>query len=376
MERAYKIRIYPNKEQQIQIARTFGCTRLVYNYFLDLRNIGWDYGFSLGYSWTQAELTSYKNEKLFLKKVDKFALQNSLRDLERGFKNFFARRAKHPRFKSKHDNKQSYRTNYTNGNIAVMEKSIKLPKLGKIKAKISRPIEGRVLNVTISRTASGKFFASICCTDIKIAKLEPTLKEVGIDLGLKDFAITSDGDKKSNPKHLKKSLKRLKMLQKRLSRKQKGSCNRDKMRIRVAKIHEHITNQRKDFLQKYTTWLVHNYDLICIEDLQVKNMMANHHLAQAVADVGWGAFSVMLDYKSLWYGKVVQRVDRFFPSSQLCHVCGYRNSEVKDLSVREWTCPNCHTEKMDRDINAAINLLNEGKRLLIEQTNKAAERVA
>ena len=372
MERAYKIRIYPNKEQQMQIIRTFGCARLVYNYFLDLRNIGWDYGFHLGYLWTQTELTSYKNEKLFLKKVDKFALQNSLRDLERGFKNFFARRANHPRFKSKHDNKQSYRTNYTHGNIAIREKLIKLPKLGWIKAKISCPIEGRILNVTVSRTASGKFFISICCTDVEIAKLKPTLKEVGIDLGLKDFAITSDGDKKSNPKYLKKSLKRLKMLQKRLSRKQKGSKNRNKIRIIVAKIHEYITNQRKDFLQKYTTWLIHNYDLICTENLQVKNIMANHHLAQAVADVGWGAFFAMLDYKSLWYGKVVQRVDKFFPSSQLCHVCGYRNLEVKDLSLREWTCPNCHTEKMDRDINAAINILNEGKRLLEEHAEQTS----
>lgn len=371
LEKTFKYRIYPTQTQRMQIAKTIGCARLVYNDAIDCRKLAWDIGcISLNYNWTSKSLTELKKHLTFLKEVDKCALQNALKDLDCAYKNFFAGRAKYPRFKRKHSCKQNYRTSFSNGNIAVLENKVKLPKLGKIKAKISHPIEGRIINATVSFTKSEKYFVSVCCTDVEIAKLKPTFKEVGIDLGIKDFAITSDGDKEPNPKYLKKSLKRLKMLQKRLSRKQKGSNNRNKARIRLAKLHEHIANQRENFLQQYTTKLVRNYDLICIENLNVKGMMANHHLAQAVGDVGMGRFSALLSYKVLWYGKVVQQIGRFYPSSQTCHICGYRNPEVKDLSVREWDCV-CGVHH-DRDINAAKSILNEGKRLLEERAEQTA----
>ena len=365
MEKAFKFRIYPTPLQGLQIARTIGCARLVYNDALDCRKRAWDVDcIRLNYNWTSQNLTGLKKHLTFLKEADKFALQNALKDLDRAYQNFFAGRAKYPRFKRKHSPKQSYRTNYTNNNIAVLEKAVKLPKLGKVRAKISRPVEGRIISATVSCTKSGRYFVSVCCTDVEIAKLEPTFREVGIDLGITYFAITSDGDKKANPKYLKKSLKRLKLLQKRLSRKQKGSHNRDKARVRLAKLHEYISNQRENFLQQYTTWLVRNYDLLCIEDLNVKGMMANHCLAQAVGDVGMGRFGIMLDYKAKWYGKVVQQIGRFYPSSQTCHICGYCNPKVKDLSVREWDCL-CGAHH-DRDINAAKSILKEGKKLLGE----------
>lgn len=371
MEKAFKYRIYPTQAQRLQIAKTIGCARLVYNDALDCRKLAWDVGcISLNYNWTSQSLTELKKHLSFLKEADKFALQNVLKDLDRAYKNFFAGRAKYPHFKRKHSHKQSYRTNFTNGNIVVLEDEVKLPKLGKVKANISRPIEGKVISATVSFTKSGKYFVSVCCTDVEIAKWEPTLREVGIDLGIKDFAITSDGDKEPNPKYLKKSLKRLKMLQKRLSRKQKGSNHRNQAIARLAKLHEYIANQRENFLQQYTTWLVKNYDLICIENMNVKGMMANHCLAQAVGDVGMGRFSAMMNYKALWYGKAVQQIGRFYPSSQTCHICGYRNPEVKDLSIREWDCV-CGAHH-DRDINAAKSILNEGKRLLEERAEQAA----
>ena len=234
--------------------------------------------------------------------------------------------------------------------------SVKLPKLGKVKAKISRPIQGRIINATVSRTKSGKYFVSICCADVEIQKLKPSNREVGIDLGIKDFAITSDGEKIANPKYLKKSLSRLKMLQRRLSRKSSGSQNRNKARIRLARMYEYISNQRENFLHQITTRLIRNYDLVCIEDLNVRGMMSNHC-------IGIGKFVEMLEYKSRWYGKVVQSVGRFYASSQICSCCGYQNPETKDLSVREWKCPECGAIH-DRDINAARNILVEGKRVL------------
>ena len=366
---AYKFRIYPTPAQEDLIQRTFGCCRFVFNYYLAKRIDAYKAeGKTLGRFEQDRDMTALKKELSWLSEVDATALQAVISDLDSAYKNFF-RRVKQggtpgfPHFKSKRSPRRSYKSKRVGNNIAVLDDHIKLPKLGLIRCAVSRQVQGRILSVTVSQNPSGKYFVSVCCTDVPISKYEGTGDAIGLDMGLKDFIVASDGQIFENYRHLRKSEKKLKKLQRQLSRKSKGSNNRNKARIKVAREHEKIADRRNDALHKLSTQLVRNYDVICVETLSPKNMVKNHKLAKSISDASWGEFVRQLEYKCEWHQKTLVRIDTFFPSSQTCSVCGDKNPETKNLSVRTWVCAGCGA-KHDRDLNAAKNILHEGLRLL------------
>lgn len=322
-----------------------------------------------------------KSELVWLKEVDSIALQSSLKNLADSYTRFFKKQNKAPRFKSKKNNVQSYTTKETNNNIAIVDNSIKLPKLGLVRFAKSREVHGRILNATVRRNPSGKYFVSILA-ETEVQPLEKTKSSIGIDLGITDFAILSDGRRINNNKFTIKIEKKLKREQRKLSRRALNAKNNginlfdaknyQKQKRKVARLHERVMNQRNDFLNKLSTEIIKNHDIVCIEDLDTKGMLRNHKLAKSISDVSWSAFVSKLEYKANWYGKTIVKINRWFPSSQVCSDCGHQDGK-KFLEIRDWTCSVCHKHH-DRDINASKNILAEGLRTLGFGVNKIQNR--
>ena len=363
INKAYKFRIYPSKKQRELIAKTIGCSRFVFNHFLNAWNSEYSQtGKGLTYGLCSKQMTQLKKELVWLKEVDSIALQSSLKNLDDSFKRFFRKQNDAPRFKSKRNKVQSYTTKFTNRNIAILNNKIKLPKLGLVRFAKSKEVDGRILSATIRRNPSGKHFVSVL-VETNVQKLPKTNSACGIDLGLKDFATLSDKTVYENPKFFRALEEKLAKEQRILSRRVKFSSNWNKQRIKVAKVHDRIVNARNDYLHKTSTEIVKNHDIIGIEDLQINSMLKNHKLAKAISEISWSQFRSMLEYKAKWYDKQIIVVAKNFASSQLCSECGYKHKDVKNLSVRKWTCPKCKTSH-DRDLNASINLKNEALKLL------------
>ena len=361
IHKAFKFRIYPNRVQREIFAKHFGCVRFVYNHFLRQRIDYYEENKhsekkGLNYHDTARALTQMKKDPEFewLNAVNSQSLQQSLRDLDVAYNNFFNKRAKFPKFKKKRS-KQSFSVPQ---NWSVSEGKLNIPKCPPIKIVLHRRIEGTMKSVTISRTPAGRYYASILC-EVDIPAPVFSGGEVGIDYGVKAFVTTSEAELIQSPNYLRKAETKLKRLQRLVSRKTKGSSNRRKAIMRLAGQHEKVSNQRQDFLHKTSRQLVRENQAIFIESLAIKNMIRNHRLAKSISDSGWHKFVNMLKYKGQWYGCSIHEIDRFFPSSKRCHRCGYINESLK-LSDRFWNCPECDSNN-DRDVNAAINILTFGR---------------
>lgn len=383
--KAYNYRIYPTLAQRRLLACFFGCVRFVYNFFLTMKRQEYSMWYkSPTKKLCSSELTQLKAEEGYewLNDCDSTALQSSLDNLDKAFKKLFEGGG-YPKYKSKKEHKDSYTTKNNNNSIELAPKKIKLPKVGWVKTKVSRPTEGRIISATVSKTPSGKYFVSVLCEVPEVRPLREDQsiewslkgrKAISLDLGLVDYIVAHDGTDTysvANPKNLDKTLNKLAHEQRVFSRKTKGSRRYEKQRVKVARIHEDVTNQRNDLLQKLSTAIVMAYDIICIEDLDIKGLieqvtenenMTNkekHTRIRHIEDSAWGTFVSMLEYKCKWYGKTLVKVGKYYPSTQLCSKCGTKNPEVKDTKIREWTCPKCKTHH-GRDENAAKNILKEG----------------
>ena len=367
--KAYKFRIYPNQEQQVLLAKTFGCVRLVYNHYLDMKTKTYEEsGKSISYTKCAADLVDLKKEKPFLKEIDSIALQQALRHLDTAFQNFFRdKKVGYPKFKSKKNHHDSYSTVCVNNNIKLEKGVLTLPKIGKIRIKQHRSIpEGYTLkSVTISRTPTGKYFAPVLFEyEVNIQPVE-LVNIIGLDFSMHDLFVSSEEEMQVDEQFLhyyRRALDKLARQQRILSHRKKGSKRYDEQRKKIALLNEKIANQRKDYLHKLSSQITNAYDLICVEDLNMQGMSQALNFGKSVADNAWGMFLRFLDYKAAELGKKLVKIDKWFASSKMCHVCGYVHEELT-LNSRKWKCPDCQTEH-DRDKKAAENIKNEGMRMV------------
>ncbi|WP_296173567.1 IS200/IS605 family element RNA-guided endonuclease TnpB [Psychrobacter sp. UBA2769] len=375
--KAYKVRLYPTIDQQVFFAKSFGCVRFIWNKMLSDK--------IEHYKETKTTLKNYpaqyKKEFEWLQEVDSLALSKVERHLQKAYQSFFKNGTGFPKFKKK-GQRDSYTTNNQKGTVAVTHNTVKLPKIGHIKAKLPNRMNGLIKSATITKTATGQYYASVLVETI-VDELPNTQSNIGIDLGLTDFIVLSDGTKVANPKFLSKLQHKLARAQKILAkrravaevanRKLSDSRNYQKQKFKVAKVYEQITNSRTDFLHKLSFNLIKNHDVIAIEDLNVKGMVKNHKLAKAISNSSWSTFTTMLAYKAQWYGKTLVKIDRWYPSSKTCSGCNHLLTKAElPLSLRSWDCPSC-LQTNDRDINASINILNEGLKLATLKTVGATE---